>query len=117
MASAALLLYFLIAIFDIVGSVQVSPPPSLHQGGNRTEAILQPVSWFPATSFKDPCNATEPPESAVIGPLDDSVCGGVSKRQTFFFLTILIDLGGTWSENLRLCGKYWDSRVRLPQVD
>ena len=86
MASTALLPYILIAIFNIVRSVQVSPPPSLHQSGNRTEAepILQPVSWFPATSFKDPCNATEPPESAVIGPLDDSVCGGVSKRQTFF---------------------------------
>ena len=88
MASTALLPYILIAIFNIVGSVEVSPPPSLHQSGNRTEAepILQPVSWFPAISFKDPCNATEPPESAVIGPLDDSVCGGVSKRQNFFCL-------------------------------
>ena len=72
MASTTLLLFLLVAASNSVGAVKVSPP-SLHEGGNETES----VSWFPATSFTDPCNVTQPPDNVVIGPPDDLVCGGV----------------------------------------
>ena len=84
MASTALLFFLLVATSNIVGAVKVSPP-SLHQGGNQTEAepmVGGSVSWFPAASFNDPCNATQPPDNAVTGPPDDMVCGGV--REVLF---------------------------------
>ena len=80
MASTTLLLFLLVAAANSVGAVKVSPP-SLHEGGNETES----VSWFPATSFTDPCNVTvEPPGNVVIGPPDDLVCGGVRKVTIWF---------------------------------
>ena len=91
----------------------MSPPP-LHQEGNQTEAepSFRSLSWFPAgyetfisyvcgthqhaskkqfltefpaASFTDPCNATEPPANAVIGPPDDMVCEGVRKDAIIVF--------------------------------
>ena len=79
MASTTLLLFLLVAASNSVGAVKVSPP-SLHEGGNETES----VSWFPATSFTDLCNATELPDNVVIGPPDDLVCGGVRKVTIWF---------------------------------
>ena len=84
MASTALLLFLLVAAANSVGAVKVSPP-SLHEGGNQTETISRrSVSWFPAASFTDPCNVTEPPDNVVIGPPDDLVCGGVRKVTIWF---------------------------------
>ena len=79
MAPTALLLFLLVAAANSVGAVKVSPP-SLHEEGNETES----VSWFPATSFTDPCNVTQPPDNVVIGPPDDLVCGGVRKVTIWF---------------------------------
>ena len=84
MASTTLLLFLLVAAANSVGAVKVSPP-SLHEGGNETES----VSWFPATSFTDPCNVTQPPDNVVIGPPDDLVCGGVGKVTIWKKVTIL----------------------------
>ena len=86
MASTTLLLFLLVAASNSVGVVKVSPP-SLHEGGNETES----VSWFPATSFTDPCNVTQPPDNVVIGPPDDLVCGGV-RKVTIWFLEKCHDL-------------------------
>ena len=83
MASTALLLFLLLATSNSVGAVKVSPP-SLHEGGNDTQTTSGNVSWFPAASFTDPCNITEPPDDVVIGPPDDMVCDGVRKVTVWF---------------------------------
>merc|ERR1711971_1474703 len=108
MASIALLLYLIIATFSIAGAVKVSPP-SLHQeGGNLTEAEpnVRSVSWFPAASFTDPCNATEPPASAVIGPPGDMVCEGAEPGERI--CVCVTNIGPPGSGYHRHCGTCHD---------
>ena len=121
MASTALLLFLLVATSNIVGAVKVSPP-SLHQGGNQTEAepMVGNVSWFPAASLTDPCNATEPPDNAVSGPPDDMVCGGVREATNWFLEKnfLISNPGRARRKNLCLCDKHWATGIiRLPQVN
>merc|ERR1712032_89803 len=107
MASIALLLHLIIATSNIAGAVKVSPPP-LHQEGNQTEAepSFRSLSWFPAASFTDPCNATEPPANAVIGPPDDMVCEGAEPGERI--CVCVTNIGPAGSGYHRHCGTCHD---------
>merc|ERR1711934_470327 len=105
MASTALLLFLLLATSNNVGAVKVSPP-SLHEGGNETQTTSGNVSWFPAASFTDPCNITEPPDDVVIGPPDDMVCDGAEPDERI--CVCVSNIGPPGSGYHRHCGTCHD---------